>query len=125
LKSGGRLPSQKPSILTTLDAQTMPPAPVKQNELSDAYRLAQTAIADLKTAVYLVLSRSGSQGLRNADIGRALGIYTGHEKHEGHIPRTLLGLMESEGVVCQDAASKHWKLRDHIVEARNQDDDDF
>ena len=33
------------------------------------------------------------------DIGRGLGIYGGHVNHEGHIPRTLLSIMESEGVV--------------------------
>jgi len=49
--------------------------------------------------------------LTNAEIGRSLGIYAGHVDHEGHIPRTLLALMEKEGVVQQDPASKRWKIK--------------
>lgn len=94
-----------------------------QDNMSDAYRLAQRAMADLKGAVYLAVRYSGSQGIRNADIGRALGIYTGHEKHEGHIPRTLLALMEAEGVVFQDPSSKRWRIRCQIEELGGDDDD--
>ncbi len=75
---------------------------------NEAYSLAQHAVADLKTAIHMVLT--GSDGLSNADIGRLLGIYRGHIVHEGHIPRTLLSIMESEGVVEQDSATKRWKL---------------
>ena len=53
-----------------------------------AYQLAQSAMADLKSAVFLVLSEADSGGLRNADIGRALGIYMGHVEHKGHIPHS-------------------------------------
>ena len=74
------------------------------------YFLAQSAIAQLKTSVHMVLSRSPS-GLKNHEIGRALGIYAGHVEHEGHIPRTLLAMMEAEGVVEQDKDSKVWRLR--------------
>lgn len=75
------------------------------------YSLAQRAMADLKAAIYLLLQNGPPGGMRNAEIGRALGIYAGHVEHEGHIPRTLLALMEREGVVEQDPESKRWILR--------------
>lgn len=77
------------------------------------YHLAQRAIADLKAAVYSVLASTSGDGLTNAEIGRSLGIYAGHIEHEGHIPRTLLALMEKEGVVEQAADSKRWSIRRH------------
>ena len=79
--------------------------------MDDAYSLAQRAMADLKSAVYALLKHSPQDGMRNADIGRALGIHAGHIEHEGHIPRTLLAIMEKEGVVKQDSQSKLWSLR--------------
>jgi len=82
-----------------------------QREFGQAYQLAQIAMANLKSAVFLVLNEAGSDGLRNADIGRALGIYMGHVEHEGHIPRTLLAIMEAEGVVEQDKSTKLWRLK--------------
>lgn len=75
------------------------------------YQLAQRAMADLKSAVYAVLQDSPEDGLTNAEIGRGLGIYAGHIEHEGHISRTLLALMEKEGVVHQDQMTKRWTLR--------------
>lgn len=81
------------------------------SNLSGAYLSAQTALVQLKAAVRQVLSEAEPDGLRNADIGRALGIYMGHVEHEGHIPRTLLALMEAEGVVEQDKSTKLWTLR--------------
>ena len=39
----------------------------------------------------------------------------GHVEHEGHIPRTLLALMEAEGVVQQDKATKLWSLSVHSL----------
>jgi hypothetical protein len=77
----------------------------------DAYHLAQTAIADLKSAVRQVLSEAPVSGLSNAQIGRALGIYAGHVGHEGHIPRTILGMLEEEGVAEQLPETKYWILR--------------
>lgn len=57
---------------------------------------------------------AGDDGLRNVDIGKALGIYAGHQdQHKGHIPRTLLALMREEGVVDQDPDSGRWRLVDH------------
>lgn len=75
------------------------------------YHLAQGAIADLKASIYQLLASAGSDGLTNAEIGRRLGIYMGHVGHEGHVSRTMLALMESEGVVQQESDSKRWSLR--------------
>ena len=69
---------------------------------NSAYFMAQMTIALLRDAP--------DDGLKNSQIGRQLGIYMGHVEHEGHIPRTLLAIMESEGVVEQDEATKHWRL---------------
>lgn len=82
-----------------------------QSTKMNAYSKAQRAIADLKSAVYIILETAGDDGMTNADIGRTLGIYQGHIKHEGHIPRTLLGIMEHEGVVEQVEETKKWKLK--------------
>ena len=84
-------------------------------QIDQPYFLAQTAIAQLKAAIHLVLSSAAPGGLRNSDIGRLLGIYMGHVEHEGHIPRTLLALMEAEGVVQQDKATKLWSLSVHSL----------
>ena len=80
---------------------------------SDAYHLAQSAMADLKSAVYLVLESAPSAGLTNAEVGRTLGIYGGHEGHEGHISRTLLQQLKSERVVVQ-GENKKWLLEQHL-----------
>jgi hypothetical protein len=73
------------------------------------YKVAQVAMANLKASVYELLALKKGVGLTNAQIGRALGIYTGHKGHEGHIPRTLLAIMENEGVVKQNE-DKTWVL---------------
>jgi hypothetical protein len=75
------------------------------------YRIAQHAIANLKVAILQTLTSCPPNGLSNAEIGRSLGIYMGHVGHEGHISRTLLAVMESEGVVMQSADTKRWMLR--------------
>jgi len=62
------------------------------------YQVAQTGMAQLKSAIYSLL-QSNPKGLKNVEIGKALGIYKGHVSHLGHIPRTLLAIMEEEGVV--------------------------
>ena len=77
--------------------------------METSYSLAQVAIANLKSAIYLELKDAGRSGLSNAELGRSLGIYSGHVGHEGHISRTLLSIMESEGVVKQ-LDSKKWVL---------------
>ncbi len=86
--------------------------------MSDAYQLAQGAMANLKSSVYLLLQESPN-GLTNAAIGRSLGIYSGHVRHQGHISRTILALMEAEGVVEQDSATKAWTLRRHAADAKD------
>jgi hypothetical protein len=78
--------------------------------MNDAYVLAQEAMAKLRIAVHVILE-SAPEGLTNARIGRSLGIYPGHVGHEGHIPRTILALMEAEGTVEQDGDTKLWTLR--------------
>jgi len=81
----------------------------KIEKTNQSYQLAQTAIANLKAAIYNVVSNS-HHGLKNSEIGRMHGIYTGHIRHEGHIPRTLSAIMEAEGVVSQDAETKIWSI---------------
>jgi hypothetical protein len=78
---------------------------------TEAYHTAQRAMADLKAAVLRILASAPPSGLTNAEIGRTLGIYAGHVGHQGHISRTLLALMESEGVTEQDADTKRWKVK--------------
>jgi hypothetical protein len=81
--------------------------------MTNPYVLAQDAMAKLREAIYLLLSEAPATGLKNAQIGRSLGIYSGHVGHEGHISRTVLALMEAEGVVEQDDATKSWRIRDN------------
>lgn len=78
------------------------------------YQLAQRAIADLKSAVYSTVDQAPEGGLTNAAIGRTLGIYSGHVGHEGHISRTILSMLESEGVVQQNKESKKWTIKRHF-----------
>ena len=80
---------------------------------NEAYRRAQLAMAELKAAVRTVLEDASTAGLTNAQIGRTLGIYGGHAGHEGHISRTVLALMEAEGIAQQDERSKYWRLKKH------------
>ena len=75
-----------------------------------AYRRAQIALAELKSAVLEILIEEHS-GLTNAEIGRALGIYGGHVGHEGHISRTLLELLRDDGTAEQDPETKRWRLK--------------
>ncbi len=57
------------------------------------------------------LEESGINGLSNAELGKSLGIYSGHIGHEGHISRTLLSLLKSENVVYQEENTKRWFLK--------------
>lgn len=82
---------------------------------TDSYQLAQSAIADLKAAVHFVLSNAPG-GLTNAQVGRSLGIYGGHVGHEGHISRTLLSLLEGDGVAEQDSETKTWSVKSYASE---------
>jgi len=76
------------------------------------YARAQIAFAQLKGAVCELLQENPS-GLKNAQIGRVLGIYGGHSGQAGHISRTLLEALQHEGVVSQDPKTKLWRLRGH------------
>lgn len=75
------------------------------------YERAQIALANLKVAVYELLVQAGEEDLSNAEIGRALGIYAGHVGHEGHISRTVLEMLQHDGVAEQNAATKRWFAR--------------
>jgi hypothetical protein len=75
---------------------------------TELYLQAQHAVAELKSAVLGVVVSAGKSGLKNSQIGRTLGIYAGHVKHEGHISRTVLAMLESEGLLHQDPATKKW-----------------
>ncbi|MQB06446.1 hypothetical protein DXT91_20345 [Agrobacterium tumefaciens] len=77
----------------------------------EPYAVAQLAMSQLKSAIYLLLKDAKIEGMKNSEIGRSLGIYTGHVDHEGHIPRTLLSIMEAEGVVEQNKETKLWSLK--------------
>ncbi len=79
--------------------------------MTEAYLLAQDAMSKLRSAIYILLNDAPQSELRNAEVGRSLGIYSGHVGHEGHISRTILSLMEAEGVVEQDSETKAWRLR--------------
>jgi hypothetical protein len=79
--------------------------------MTTPYERAQKAIAELKGSIYEILLKTGEQGLSNAQIGRSLGIYAGHIGHQGHIPRTMLALMENEGVVEQIEDTKRWRIK--------------
>lgn len=93
-----------------------------QNQ-STAFQLAQLAMADLKVAVRMLLSEAPKQGLTNAQIGRTLGIYAGHVKHMGHISRTILELLRSDGVAEQDGERGPWRLIDHTEATESQRDE--
>ena len=86
--------------------------------MTEPYHLAQSTMADLKAAVHQVLAGAPDGGLSNSQVGRLLGIYGGHVGHEGHISRTILAMLEGEGVAVQDSESKHWRLADHASAAR-------
>ncbi|OBY27984.1 hypothetical protein [Leisingera sp. JC1] len=85
-------------------------------DLNNAYADAQQAMALLKSAVRTVLEMAPEGGLKNAEIGRSLGIYGGHVEHVGHISRTLLEMLKEEGVAVQDSETKMWKLCGQRIE---------
>ena len=74
------------------------------------YERAQNAMAQLRIAVHEFMEQAPAEGMSNAEIGRSLGIYMGHKGHQGHVSRTILALMEIEGVVTQDGESRRWLL---------------
>lgn len=78
---------------------------------SVTYQTAQRAIADLKASIHALLSANPDKPMKNSEIGRSLGNYSGHVDHEGHISRTLLEMMKNEGVVEQNSETKAWSLK--------------
>ena len=76
-----------------------------------AYRRAQCAIAELKSAAVDVLATAGPEGLRNSQIGRLLGIYQGHVRHQGHISRTILEMLQADGIAEQRGQGGPWQIR--------------
>jgi hypothetical protein len=82
------------------------------NNHIEAYHLSQSALADLKSAILAVLSANDGP-MKNADLGRLLGLYHGHIGHQGHITRTLLELMKSDGVVHQSEDTKEWSVNSY------------
>lgn len=88
---------------------------------NESYGAAQRALAELKNAIYQALLTAPPEGLRNSDIGRMLGIYSGHIGHEGHIPRTLLAIMQDEGVVAQ-GKDKRWRLVQYPLPPTSEED---
>lgn len=90
---------------------------LENRAMNDPYRIAQRALADLKAAARQVLASAPEEGLSNAVIGRSLGIYSSHSKQEGHISRSILGMLEDDGVAEQDADTKRWRLRDEDLAA--------
>ncbi len=81
----------------------------------EAYRTSQAAVVMLKEAV-LRLLESDTGGLRNVDVGTALGIYggyrgkAGNEVQQGDLSRIILERLKDEGLVTQDGDGKTWKL---------------
>ena len=74
----------------------------------NAYSKAQEGLALLKSAVHEILNEYKEDGLRNVDVGKLLGIYHGHVRHEGHISRTILAILEEDGTIMQELESKKW-----------------
>ena len=89
---------------------------------TDLYERSQFAIAELKSVVFQLLEQSAA-GRTNAEIGRSLGIYAGHIGHEGHIPRTILALMQADGSVIQDGKGGKWYVNvdgKHTLDGRDR-----
>jgi hypothetical protein len=78
-----------------------------------AYRRAQRAIAELKSAAVDLLATAGPEGFRNAQVGRLLGIYQGHVRHQGHISRTILEMLQADGIAEQKGQGGPWQIRQH------------
>lgn len=79
--------------------------------LNFSYQIAQRALADLKTAVFMLL-QGQETGLTNAQIARGLGMYyVRNTKQDGAVSRVLLEIMQVEGVVELDTASKKWRIK--------------
>ena len=81
---------------------------------STDYDQAQLAISMLKSSIYNLLNANRTEGLRNVDVARKLGIRGGigpHSEiqHRDWISKTILCIMEREEVVEQVGA--RWFLK--------------
>ena len=73
----------------------------------EAYTVAQTGLASIRVAILRILADC-PEGLSNSSISKLLGLNSGYDGHRGHITRTILATMESEGVVRQHPDTKKW-----------------
>lgn len=85
------------------------------------YRRAQVGIAELKAAIYELLREGPIEGMTGAQVGLSLGLHHGPAGHEGDLSRSLLAMMESDGVVEQEPTSKRWSLREHVNGETDED----
>ena len=76
---------------------------------NDLYTRAQAAITEIESAILELLTANPS-GLTNSEIGRRLGIYFGHDGHEGHISRSILAVMQTKGIVRQQSKRGPWEI---------------
>ena len=84
-------------------------------ERREAYGRAQNAILELKAAVLSLLSTAPSDGMKNCELGRSLGLYMGYGgQHQGCLMRTILDLLEQEGSVVKEPDSQAWSIRTHL-----------
>ena len=80
------------------------------SETTDHYRRAQVALADLKAAARGVLLSAPSDGLADDDVGRLLGLNALSGTADGQLTRTILGVLEAEGVATKDEGER-WHFR--------------
>ena len=85
-----------------------------------AYGMAQSALAELKTAVFVLLEEAGGAGLRNVDIGKRLGIHCGPEGRRGHLSRAVLEILSNDGTIRQ-LDNKRWAV--NCMPEEEEDDD--
>lgn len=84
---------------------------MSKDALNEAYQLAQHGMAEMKSDIHQVLKTVYPKAFKNHKIGRMLGIYQGHVRHEGHVSRTLLEIMKSEGTIEQNKEDKIWRMK--------------
>ena len=88
---------------------------------SDLVRTCPDSASGIEGAVFEKLSDAAVDGLTNVQLGRSLGIYPGHVGHEGHVSRTILALMENDGLVEQNPENKRWIIRSHTATTDSQE----
>ena len=80
---------------------------------AELYGMAQDGINRIKSAILGLIIQAGDDGMRNVEIGKSLGVYSGHTagEHEGHISRSLLNILQNEGMVEQRTDKKWYPIR--------------